>query len=340
MARSTGRSAHRGRHVDQAAADHCGRPLSRWHMHHADSSPASALADGLVDLGTCHTLTDRVAVVFAPTVADVIGNELAVTRTAADVHPLTTQATDRAPLQQGRTFPRSTPTDATEVKPLHRGLQTLLDLQVVFPGDVSGVGVANEDQPVRVWQELASHAAVGHCTAARATESIGSRVPGVLHYASGSSIISSPPWSRASSSCRTRSRVSWANSTSRDESCPRATKRPGRGFFCEPCRPHWRTCCASSRRGWLGSTMIGVAPDGYCAAIRTRGTLRICTSSWGTHRMHAALEAPVTAPAVHDRSPLANVELQRGVAVTGVVGVTIGGGAESTSLERDRRLAN
>lgn len=191
--------------------------------------------DGIVDRGAHDALAKRIGETSAASDAHVDRHlplhVLARARGIADVHAAATEAADGASLQKRRPLTRRR---SIEVKRLGRRLKSLLVARIIVPRDVSGMGVANEREPLLGRPTLASPLATWVRAAARATIGIRAGVPRAVQDVRVA--CAAPVREKVSKSSRT---LSWTclSGSRTTRPCPSWTKPTGRGRRSSPCAP-------------------------------------------------------------------------------------------------------
>jgi hypothetical protein len=108
------------------------------------------LADGSIDASAVNHLAWRFAALLCAAVAFVVGDELSALSVVGHAHGVAAKATQRQSLQQGQ--PCASWTAMVGVPHLLVLPQLPLVVLVLFPGDVAGVGVAQQGVPLLLRQ--------------------------------------------------------------------------------------------------------------------------------------------------------------------------------------------
>jgi len=110
------------------------------------------LADRLVEPGAGDDLADPLRRRDPAPVAHVVGDRMPVADDVADGHPIPAAATEHQALQEGHPFAGRTAAPIRSVAMRIGQERRLIGLEL-FPGDVAGVGVGQEDLPLRPGQQ-------------------------------------------------------------------------------------------------------------------------------------------------------------------------------------------
>ena len=137
--------------------------------------------------------------------AEIFGSEGVAAAMVADAHAHATATADDQALQQGGPFARRSMA-AIDPEGVGVGAQALEDLLVLGPGDVAGVGVVQEDQPLITRQHVMLEATIGLLLPAPSAEGIGAGVARVFQDAEHAPQIERLPDDLAFAGARVRYR--------------------------------------------------------------------------------------------------------------------------------------
>ena len=142
-------------------------------------------SDSPVDAVSDNALAQGIAVEPGASRAYIVGHQHALaSEIIMDMHAAAAKPADDPPLQQGGAFSRR-PGVALEAEGLGGSAQPLQVAFVLLPGNVPGMGVANQHQPLILGQIFMPISAVGLLAEAPAPESVSTGIEGMVHDAAG-----------------------------------------------------------------------------------------------------------------------------------------------------------